>query len=252
MATKNLGGYSYNTKTKVIKTPKVRKREKQYKTAGMVGGGLGAAALTGAAILNRKRIGSAFKKMKTPKGSNFSRYNSNKQGDTNMFIGYMENEGYYEFARRKGSKDRKPRSRRSALGTAAKIAGGAAALGATGLALKNAPKAAKAGMRAAKSARGSLLGQNSNNKLYGLGAGLKTAGASLRRNMGKDVRRGAGAVSRGAENLRAKTVRAGYAAADRVGGAVAGLRSGVAGAKAARADRIANTMRPLPRNKRPK
>lgn len=150
------------------------------------------------------------------KKENYSRINTNT-GDINqiMFIGNVEKTSY-EFARPRGAKDRKKRNRRSQLGTAAKIVGGAAAIGATGLALKNAPKAAKAGMRVAKSARGSLLGQNSNNKLYGLGAGLRTAGASLSRNMGKDVRRGVRAVGRGAENLRAKTARAGYRAKDAV------------------------------------
>jgi hypothetical protein len=184
-------------------------------------------------------------KDRSKRNFDYSRINTST-GDI-MFIGNVEKTSY-EFARRKGAKDKKPRSRRSALGTAAKLAGGAAAIGATGLALKNAPKAAKAGMRAAKSARGSLAGQNSTNKLFGVGAGLKTAGASLRRGMGKDVRRGAGAVGRGAENLRAKTARAGYGAADRVGGAVGGLRSAVAGGKAELNKRV---MRKLPKNQRP-
>lgn len=186
---RTLGGYSAKKRGKqiVIKTPKVRKREKQYKTAGMVGGGLGAAALTGAAILNRKKIGSAFKKMKTPKlpgapkpkmlgpGSNFSRYNNNKQGDTNMFIGYMENEGYYEFARRKGSKDKKKRQRRSQLGTAAKVAGA----GLAGAAILGAAAGGKGTTRAAGIlARGAKRG--------GMGARLQAAkkvyGAGVARN----------------------------------------------------------------------
>jgi hypothetical protein len=189
-----------------------------YGASGALGGGISGAGYGAATYATRKK----FAKNKSKKNFDYSRINTNT-GDNNqiMFIGQIEQEGSsYNFARKRGSKDKKKRQRRSMLGTAAKLAGGAAAIGATGLALKNAPKAIKTGMRAAKSARGSLAGQNSTNKLFGAGAGLKTAGASLRRNMGKDIR-----------GARAATMRAGYGAADRVGGVVNRVKKGVKNAR---------------------
>lgn len=220
MATRTLGGYSATRKNGkiAVKTPKVRKREKQYKAAGMVGGGIGAAALTGAAILNRKKIGSAFKKMKTPKlpgaakpkmlNPAFSRYNNYKQGDSNMFIGYMENEGYYEFARRKGAKDKKPRNRRGQLGTAAKVAGaglaGAALLGAaaggkgTGRAAGILARGVKRGgmgarMQAAKKVYGAGVARNVNRVSNAVGSASRAAstfGSRVRNTVSKKRRMG--------------------------------------------------------------
>jgi len=152
-----------------------------------------------------------------------------------MFIGNVEKTNY-EFARPKGAKDRKPRSKRSMLATGSKIAGGLAGAGAIGYAgIKN------------RKAIGAGLG-----KAGGFARDVAMVGEMKARQMGRKgmnkARQGASAVGRGAENLRARTARAGYGAADRVGGAVAGARSAIAGGKAELNKRV---MRKLPKNQRP-
>jgi hypothetical protein len=206
--------------------------------------------------LYRYSIHKARQRQKRIVKNNYSRINTNT-GDINqiMFIGNVEKTSY-EFARRKGSKDKKPRSKRSMLGTGAKIAGGLAGAGALAVGGRRLIKAgannvktdrmlgAAAGrMGAAKSFAGGVKNRVVGDAI-GIGGAAKRAGSASM----SIARQGAGTVGRGAENLRAKTARAGYGAADRVGGAIAGARSAVAGGKAELNKRV---MRKLPKNQRP-
>ena len=119
-----------------------------------------------------------------------------------MFIGKYDQS--VEFARMPGRSDSKPRPKRSMLSTAAKGAGAIAGVGALALGAKNAPKAIKTGMRAAKSASNSAGGA----KMGGLGTGLKTGAASLKRGVGKDLSKGVGKVKSGAGTAKNKFVKA--------------------------------------------
>lgn len=194
-----------------------------YGAGGAFGGGISGAGYGAGTYYLKKKLA----KDRSKRNFDYSKINTNT-GDVNqtMFIGNVEKTSY-EFARRKGAKDKKPRSKRSMLGTGAKIAGGLAGAGAIGYAgIKN-RKAIGAGLSKAGGFAKKQAGAAG-----GFARDVAMVGEMKARQMGrKTMNAGRSAVS------KAKSM--GSSAMSRGSDAVAGARNSLAGGAEAGRNRLA-------------